>query len=151
MRTTRVARAVLGVLWVVLAGTWLAIGYVVAAAVSAALPVSRAHARPALQMAGYTLWPFGVTLRAAPDVAQVDDPRGRAAWLVLAGWWLIVLHVATSLLLAVTLVGLPLALLDASLLSAAARPRGLLLHAWPAPGRPRPVLTTAAQRQPIAA
>src|SRR5690606_30432310 len=99
-------------------------------------------------MAGYALWPFGVALRAAPEAADRADVRGRTAWLVLAGWWLVVLHVLTAVLLALTVVGLPLALLDASLLSAAARPRGLRLQVWPSPARRE---STPARREPTPA
>ena len=38
-----------------------------------------------------------------------DPLIGNLIWLVLAGWWLALAHVATAIVLAVTIVGIPFA------------------------------------------
>jgi uncharacterized membrane protein YccF (DUF307 family) len=102
---------VLNILWIVFGGLHMAIAWVVAAAIMAITVVGIPWARAGFTIALYTLLPFGNTV--------VDRPSGIGAgplgfigniiWLILAGWWLALLHIVTALLLAITIVGIPFA------------------------------------------
>jgi uncharacterized membrane protein YccF (DUF307 family) len=45
-------------------------------------------------------------------------------WFVLAGWWLILLHVVTGVLLCLTIIGIPLGLANFKLIGVTLRPFG---------------------------
>ncbi|MBN9580962.1 MAG: YccF domain-containing protein [Afipia sp.] len=106
----------LNILWVALGGFWMALGWAVAAVIMAITIIGLPWARAAFSIAAYTLFPFGqkAVSREAhfgrSDVGTgVLGLIGNIIWLVLAGWWLALGHVATAILLAVTIVGLPFA------------------------------------------
>ncbi len=64
------------ILWLVLAGWWLALGHLVTAFLLAitfiGIPFAWAH----LKLAGIALWPIGKMIVAADD-SPLNDPRGR--------------------------------------------------------------------------
>jgi uncharacterized membrane protein YccF (DUF307 family) len=95
------------VLWLVLAGWWLALGYVVAGVVACLLIVTIPFGIAAFRLAGYTLWPFGRRVVVARG-AGVPSLIGNIVWIVLFGWGLALAHIAAGLLLMVTIVGIPL-------------------------------------------
>ncbi len=106
---------ILNVLWIVLGGAWMALGWLVAALIMAISIVGLPWARSAVVMAGYTLLPFGMQ---AVDRREVTGPDlgtgalgtlGNLLWLVLAGWWLALGHLIAAVLNAVTIIGLPFA------------------------------------------
>ena len=45
-------------------------------------------------------------------------------WFVLAGWWLVIAHVLSAVALAVTIIGIPLALADLKLIPISLAPLG---------------------------
>ena len=45
-------------------------------------------------------------------------------WFVLAGWWLAIAHLVTSVLLAITIIGIPLALANLKLVMVSLLPFG---------------------------
>lgn len=49
---------------------------------------------------------------------------GNVLWVVLAGWWLALLHIGSAIALAVTIIGLPLAWADLKLVPVALLPFG---------------------------
>jgi uncharacterized membrane protein YccF (DUF307 family) len=55
-------RTLLNIIWVVLAGFWLALGYLLAALLMAITIIGIPFAFQAFRLAGYALWPFGRTL-----------------------------------------------------------------------------------------
>lgn len=96
------------IIWLVLAGAWMAIAYVIAGLLAIVGIVTIPLAVPAFKLAGYALWPFGrmVVQRAGRDVAL--STLGNVVWLLLCGWWLALGHVTTGLLLCLTIIGIPL-------------------------------------------
>lgn len=107
---------VLNILWIVLGGAWMAFAWLVAAGIMMVTIVGIPWARAALNIALYTLMPFGY--QAVPrDVHTGQEDIGTGAlgmvgnilWLVLAGWWLALCHVITAVMLAVTIIGIPFA------------------------------------------
>ncbi|HXX50835.1 MAG TPA: YccF domain-containing protein [Xanthobacteraceae bacterium] len=106
----------LNLLWIVFGGLWMAIGWVIAAAVMAITIIGLPWARAAFNIASYTLLPFGRKAVSRAEYSGRHDIGtgplgliGNIIWLVLAGWWLALGHVITAVLLAVTIVGIPFA------------------------------------------
>jgi uncharacterized membrane protein YccF (DUF307 family) len=102
-------RLIGNVLWFVLAGLWLAIGYLLAALVMFILIITIPFALQAVKLSMFALWPFGRTVVKRPD-AGAPSLIGNILWLILAGWWLAIGHLVTGILLCITIIGIPLGL-----------------------------------------
>jgi uncharacterized membrane protein YccF (DUF307 family) len=100
-------RLVGNILWLVFAGLWLALGYVIAGIINAIFIITIPFAIQSFKLAGLALWPFGkvVVVRQDRDVAL--GCLGNAIWFVTAGLWLAIGHLITGLLLCLTVVGIP--------------------------------------------
>jgi uncharacterized membrane protein YccF (DUF307 family) len=96
----------LNVLWLVFCGVWMALGYIIAGIVCCILIITIPFGVAAFRIAGYVIWPFGRTTVAKPD-AGAPSLVGNVIWVVFAGWWLALAHVATSIPLFVSIVGIP--------------------------------------------
>jgi uncharacterized membrane protein YccF (DUF307 family) len=101
-------RTVLNVIWLVFAGIWLAILYVVAGALVCLTIIGIPFGVAAFRMAGMALWPFGRQVVKKPE-AGAGSTLGNILWFVLCGWWLALGHLLAAVALAVTIIGLPLA------------------------------------------
>ncbi len=106
----------LNILWIITGGIWMAAGWLLAAAIMAITIIGLPWARAAFNIAGYTLLPFGqVAIRRDELHGRTDVGTGtwgllgNVIWLVLAGWWLALGHVATAVALALTVIGIPFA------------------------------------------
>jgi len=117
-------RFLLNLIWFVLAGLWLAIAYVVAAALLAITVVGLPFAKQALKLAGYALWPFGRQLIPSETRSAPLSLVGNVLWFVLAGWWLALSHLTTGCLLCLTIIGIPLGVADFKMAGAALAPFG---------------------------
>lgn len=111
------------VIWLALAGLWLALGYAIAGAVACCTVVGIPFGVASFRLAGYSLWPFGRTVIPSPSKGAVSG-AGNVVWFVLCGWWLALGHLATALLLAVTVVGIPLAVANVKMVPLAFAPFG---------------------------
>jgi len=94
------------ILWLVLAGWWLAIGYAVAGLVSFILIVTIPFGIASFRLAGFVLWPFGRTVEWRRS-AGVFSVIGNIVWLIVVGWELALGHLLAGLLLCITIVGIP--------------------------------------------
>ena len=103
---TRV-RVLLNIIWFVLAGLWLAIGYFAAALVCFILIVTIPLGVAAARIGVFALFPFGKTVVKKPE-AGAGSAIGNVIWVILFGWWLALAHVATGILLCLTIIGIPL-------------------------------------------
>jgi uncharacterized membrane protein YccF (DUF307 family) len=106
----------LNILWIVIGGAWMALGWVVAAIIMAITIIGLPWSRAAFNIAVYTLFPFGQkAVSRELHTGQSDIGTGllggigNIIWFILAGWWLALGHVLTALVLAVTIVGIPFA------------------------------------------
>jgi uncharacterized membrane protein YccF (DUF307 family) len=99
-------RTIGNVLWLVLAGFWLAIGYVLAGILAMVLIVTIPFGIAAFRLAGFVLWPFGRTTTWRRD-AGVWSVVGNVLWVILFGWELALIHLLAGLLLMVTIIGIP--------------------------------------------
>jgi uncharacterized membrane protein YccF (DUF307 family) len=102
-------RVLLNLIWFLLAGLWMALGYFLAAVICFVLIVTIPFGVVSLRIGVYSLWPFGKTVVRRAD-AGVASALGNVIWLVLCGWWLALGHLATGLLLCLTIIGIPLGL-----------------------------------------
>jgi uncharacterized membrane protein YccF (DUF307 family) len=105
----------LNILWLVFGGIWMALAWVIAAVIMAITIIGLPWTWSALQIASYTLLPFGRKAVSRADVSGHDigtgafGMLGNLIWLVLAGWWLALGHLITAFFLAITIIGIPFA------------------------------------------
>jgi uncharacterized membrane protein YccF (DUF307 family) len=116
-------RTLLNIIWLVLSGLWLAIGYAIAGVVMFILIITIPFGFQAFKLAGYALWPFGRTVAKRSDAGGASV-IGNILWLLLAGWWLALLHITAAFLLAITIIGFPLAIANIKLVPVALWPFG---------------------------
>ncbi len=116
-------RTVLNILWLVLSGLWLALGYAVAGLIMCLLIVTIPFGIASFRLAAYVLWPFGRTVVRRPD-AGVASVVGNVLWFILAGFWIALGHVMLGVLLCLTIIGIPLGLGNFKLASVAIAPLG---------------------------
>jgi uncharacterized membrane protein YccF (DUF307 family) len=99
-------RTIGNVLWFLLAGVWLAIGYVVAGLIAFVLIITIPFGIAAFRLAGFVVWPFGRTAVWRRE-AGVWSVLGNVVWVLLLGWELALLHLVAGLVLCVTVIGIP--------------------------------------------
>ncbi|HLS14000.1 MAG TPA: YccF domain-containing protein [Beutenbergiaceae bacterium] len=116
-------RTVLNVIWLLLAGLELAIAYALAGLICCILIVTIPWGIASFRIAGYVLWPFGREVTRRAD-AGLGSALGNIVWFVFAGWWLAIGHVVTAFLLAITIIGLPLAWANLKLIPITLTPLG---------------------------
>ena len=116
-------RLLLNIIWFVLAGLWMAIGYALAALVMFLLIITIPFGIAALRIALYALWPFGRTIVRRADHG-IASTIGNVLWFILAGWWLAIAHLITGVLLCVTIIGIPLGLANFKLIPVSLTPLG---------------------------
>jgi uncharacterized membrane protein YccF (DUF307 family) len=119
-------RTLLNVIWLLLCGVWLAIGYALAGIVCCILIVTIPFGLASFRMAEFALWPFGRQLVKRAD-SGVASTIGNIIWIVVAGWWLALAHITTALALAITIVGIPLALANLKLIPVSLVPLGRVI------------------------
>ena len=101
-------RTVGNVIWLVLAGFWLAMGYLLAGIINCVLIITIPFGIQSFKLAGYALWPFGrvVVHRQGHDVGL--STLGNVIWFIFGGFWMALTHLTVGLLLMLTVVGIPL-------------------------------------------
>ena len=116
-------RLILNVIWLIFGGFWLALGYLVAAIICFVLIVTIPFGFASLRIASFALWPFGRTIVDKPG----DRPFalvGNIIWCVLFGIWLAIGHVLSAIAMAITIIGIPLALANLKLVPISLLPLG---------------------------
>ncbi|RCW43605.1 uncharacterized membrane protein YccF (DUF307 family) [Halopolyspora algeriensis] len=116
-------RLLLNIIWLVLSGFWMAVGYAVAGVVLTVTIIGIPFAIASFRMANFALWPFGRRLVEDHD-AGVFSAIGNVLWLVLAGWWLALGHILTGIALCVTIIGIPLGVASFKLVPVSLFPLG---------------------------
>lgn len=117
-------RLILNLLWLIFgSGIVLAIGYGIAALICFALIVTIPFGVAALRLAYYSLWPFGRTLVTKPG-AGLGSGIANVLWVVLAGWWLALMHLVAGVAQCLTIIGIPFGIANFKLVPAAFWPLG---------------------------
>ena len=116
-------RLLLNIIWLVLAGLWMAIAYAIAALICFILIITIPFGIASLRIGMFALWPFGKTV-----VKRANSGAGSAIanviWFVLCGWWLALGHLITGALLCLTIIAIPLGLANFKLIPVSLLPLG---------------------------
>ncbi|MGW9567694.1 YccF domain-containing protein [Prescottella equi] len=116
-------RILLNIIWLIFGGLWLALGYFLAGLVMCILIVTIPFGIASFRIGLYALWPFGKTVVDKPT-AGVGSLIGNVIWLILAGIWLAIGHIATALAMAITIIGIPLAIANLKMIPISLMPLG---------------------------
>ncbi|NKT41456.1 YccF domain-containing protein [Rhodococcus hoagii] len=116
-------RILLNIIWLVFGGLWLALGYFLAGLVMCILIITIPFGIASFRIGLYALWPFGKTVVDKPT-AGVGSLIGNVIWLILAGIWLAIGHIATALAMAITIIGIPLAIANLKMIPISLMPLG---------------------------
>jgi uncharacterized membrane protein YccF (DUF307 family) len=116
-------RTLLNIIWLVLSGFWLFLGYALAALIMFVLIVTIPWGIAAWRIGVYSLWPFGKTVVDKPT-AGAWSIIGNIVWVLLAGIWLAIGHVTSAIALAITIIGIPFAWANLKMVPVALLPLG---------------------------
>jgi uncharacterized membrane protein YccF (DUF307 family) len=116
-------RAILNIIWLVLCGFWMAIGYFVAGIICCIFIITIPFGLASFRIANYALWPFGRTVVDRPD-AGAPSLLGNIIWIVFAGIWLAIGHIFTGIALCVTIIGIPLGVANFKMIPISLMPLG---------------------------
>jgi len=119
-----VIRLILNVIWLVFEGLWMAIAYAVAGLLCFVLIITIPFGIAAFRIARYVLWPFGQTIERRPT-AGVASVVGNVLWVILFGWWLALGHLISGIALALTIIGIPLAVASFKIIPITLLPLGV--------------------------
>ena len=117
-------RTIGNILWLVLAGFWLALGYVLAGIIMCVLIVTIPFGIQAFKLASFTLWPFGRTVVEQPDASPALGCLGNVIWLIFGGIEMAIAHLVAGVVLCLTIVGIPLGVACFKLIPLALLPFG---------------------------
>jgi uncharacterized membrane protein YccF (DUF307 family) len=115
------------VIWLVLCGIWLAIGYALAGLICFLLfflVVTIPLGIAAFRIADYVLWPFGRTIAPRGQIGA-GALIGDVLWIVVFGWWLALGHLVTGVVLCLTIIGIPLGLANFKIIPISLMPLGV--------------------------
>lgn len=118
-----VIRFLLNVIWLLLSGFWMAIGYALAGLFAFVLIITIPFGIAAFRMANFALWPFGRTLVRKPT-AGAPSVVGNVIWVVLFGWWLALGHIISGIALCLTVIGIPFGIANFKLVPVSLLPLG---------------------------
>ena len=116
-------RLLLNLLWLVLAGFWLFLEYMVVGALWCLTIIGIPFGIAAFRIGVFALWPFGRTVVDKPG-AGVGSAIGNVFWFIFSGIWLAIGHAVTGVLLCLTVIGIPLGLANFKLIPVSLFPLG---------------------------
>ena len=112
------------IIWLALAGIWLAIGYVIAGLLNFIIIIGIPFGIQSFKLAGYALWPFGRAVIRKPHTDVSISTLGNVAWFFFGGWFLTLAHLFTGVLLMLTIIGIPLGIANIKMAGLALAPFG---------------------------
>ncbi len=116
-------KTLLNIIWLVFSGFWLFLGYVLAGIICCILIITIPWGIASFRIARYVLWPFGRQVVQKPT-AGVFSFLGNVIWFIFAGLWLAIGHVVSGIALAITIIGIPLAIADFKMIPISLAPLG---------------------------
>ena len=116
-------KTLLNIIWLVFSGFWLFLGYAAAGVICCILIITIPWGIASFRMANYVLWPFGRQVVQKPT-AGVFSFIGNVIWFIFAGLWLAIGHIVSGVALAITIVGIPLAIADFKMIPISLAPLG---------------------------
>lgn len=116
-------RLVLNILWLVLSGFWMFLGYMLVGLLWCITIIGIPFGIASFRIGLFALWPFGRTVVKKPG-AGVGSGIGNVLWLVLSGVWLAIGHAITGAILCITVIGIPLGLANFKMIPVSLWPLG---------------------------
>lgn len=116
-------RTLLNIIWLIFSGFWLFLGWMLAGVIMCILIITIPFGLQAFKIGMFSLWPFGRTV-VKKDTAGAMSVIGNVLWLIFAGWWLAIGYIVTAAALAITIIGIPLAIGNIKLIPVALWPFG---------------------------
>ncbi len=125
-------RFLLNVLWFVLGGFVMGLGWWLAGLVAAISIIGLPWARACFVIGQFSFWPFGYEAVSRRELTGRLDfgtgPLGlvgNVIWFLLAGWWLAIGHLSSALACFVSIIGIPFGLQHVKLALIALAPIGM--------------------------
>ena len=125
-------RFLLNVLWFVLGGVVMGLGWWLAGLVAAITIVGLPWARACFVIGNYSFWPFGNEAVSRRELTGRMDfgtgPLGligNVIWFLVAGWWLAIGHLTSAVACFVTIIGIPFGIQHIKLALIALAPVGM--------------------------
>src|SRR5699024_772809 len=116
-------RTLINIISLILTGLWLAVGCWAAGIICCILIVTIPWGIASFRIGNYALWLFGrEVIETRP--AGIVTTLGNIIWLVVAGVWLAIGHVVTSIPLFVSIIGIPLGWANIKLIPVSLMPLG---------------------------
>ena len=112
------------IIWLLLAGIWLFIGYVIAGILNCIFIITIPFGVQSFKLAAFAIWPFGRTVVDRPGASALGSGCGNILWFVLGGWYMALVHFVTGILLCLPVITIPLAVQDFKLAGLALAPFG---------------------------
>ncbi|MCY1159087.1 MAG: conserved hypothetical rane protein [Citricoccus sp.] len=120
----RALNLILNIIWLVFGGLWLALGYALAGIVCCVLIVTIPFGIASFRIAGYALWPFGRVVVDDRPGGGFWSGLGNVIWLVVAGLWIAIGHVLTSIPMFLSIIGIPLGIANLRMIPVSLLPLG---------------------------
>ena len=124
--------ALLNILWVVLGGFVMALGWWLAGLLCAITLTGLPGARSCFVIGRFSLWPFGQEAVNRRDLSGRGGLGtgplgllGNVLWFLVAGWWLAIGHLSSALACFITIVGIPFGIQHMKLALIALAPVGM--------------------------
>jgi uncharacterized membrane protein YccF (DUF307 family) len=117
-------RVIGNIIWLVFAGVWMAALYFVVGLIQCVTIIGIPFGLQSFKLAVYALWPFGRVVVQRTDRDPGLSCLGDILWLLLGGLQLALAHVATGLLLCLTIIGIPFGIASFKLAGLALMPFG---------------------------
>jgi len=141
-------RTLLNIIWFIFSGFWLWLAYMLAGIICCLLIITIPWGIASFRMANYAAWPFGRELIDKPT-AGIFSFLGNVIWVIVAGWWIALTHVATGILLCITIIGIPLGIANFKLIPVSLMPLGKQIVSKPPRSSQVPVEKPTATREPF--
>jgi uncharacterized membrane protein YccF (DUF307 family) len=119
----KLLNVLLNIIWLILAGIPMALGYALAGVICCILIITIPWGIASFRIANYVLWPFGRTVVQKPT-AGVASAIGNVIWIVVAGIWLAIAHIVSAIALFITIIGIPLAIAELKIIPITLTPLG---------------------------
>lgn len=109
-------------LWLVLCGFWIALGWLFWAGLLAITVVGLPFARQCLKLANFSLWPFGRAIVKDPTATNLGT-LGAILWII-PGALMAIGYVVSGAFLCITVIGIPFGLQSIKMAGLALQPFG---------------------------
>ncbi|WP_115017253.1 YccF domain-containing protein [Synechococcus sp. UW140] len=125
----------LNLLWLLLGGVVMALGWWLAGLICALTIVGLPWARACFVIGNFALWPFGQEAINRRELNGRHDLGtgplglvGNVLWFVVAGWWLAIGHLSSALACFVSIIGIPFGIQHIKLALIALAPVGMTIQ-----------------------